>query len=46
VRFSNLYHASDAIRKQPIVCLNHLAIFTSLRDTSEGEVVILDLGKE
>src|SRR5215469_3366655 len=46
MRFSQFDHAPDAIRKQPVVGLYHLAILAIRRNASKGEIVILYLGKE
>jgi hypothetical protein len=43
IRLGNLYHAAYAIRKDPIVSLDNLAVFTIWRNARECKIVILHL---
>jgi hypothetical protein len=43
IRLGNFYHAAYAIRKDPIVSLDNLAVFTIWRNARECKIVILHL---
>jgi hypothetical protein len=43
IRLGNFYHAAYAIRKDPIVSLDNLAVFTIWRNARERKIVILHL---
>ena len=43
IRLGNFYHAAYAIRKDPIVSLDNLAVFTIWRNARECKIVILRL---
>ena len=46
MRLPQIHHVSQAIRKDPIVRLHHLAISAIGRDAGKREVVVLYLGKK
>jgi hypothetical protein len=46
MRLGHIHHAPEAIRKQPVVRLDHLAVLAARRDTRKREIVILYLRQE
>jgi hypothetical protein len=44
--FSHVHHALNAVWKQPVVGLDHLAVLTRGGDASQSKVVILYLGQK